>query len=295
MFLSDYIETCICCSQNAESFTRMFAVRLQSLALACCSQNAESFTRMLQRSELSQTIRFLLPFSVTPVDMAAAPMDEETCVYGMIIIGSHALGQYVNFVDGILTTTIPDADFERLPPKQVERLLHDPEEGPDFLVLGNGYPSFKYQHLIQSSCKTMWLFAGPGHLRDSMLVKKLEIKSLVFQLFGRMLPPADAVNDNVVEIKVYTMSGTMQELMHFSGLDRIYCKDIEERLRVSFKKGINVRYTFVSAANEILDRKVPLYQPVTRVGNVGKPIRLIKKTSPSEARMLRLIGEKRKS
>ena len=114
-----------------------------------------------------------------PVHMAEEHGDY---VWGMVVIGTHRMQNYLAMNDGIMECSIPDSHFELVPPKQVERL----EENQEFLILGNGYPALRYLLVMRSLDGNSALFRGPVSVQDNIFAKKMPVVTIVIQLTAQL-------------------------------------------------------------------------------------------------------------
>ncbi|CAL1161279.1 unnamed protein product [Cladocopium goreaui] len=103
-------------------------------------------------------------------------------VWGMVIIGTQRLQNYLQLSEGVMTCTIADKDFEHVPPRQVERL----EAQEDIFILGNGYPAVRYLLVCRSDNGQSVLFRGPQSTADCIYCKKMPLKTVVIKLTAHL-------------------------------------------------------------------------------------------------------------
>ena len=135
-----------------------------------------------------------------------APINLDTHVWLFIDIGADVTHKYL-YVDHEkqeLRVRAPDGDWTVLPAKQVEKMQRENEDAspPRQLVLGNGYPAWKYTRVM--SCDNCHLYAGSVNQPENLLVKPFEIRSLVVTVTYKTL-----WESREIEFSMALMSGRL--------------------------------------------------------------------------------------
>ena len=222
------------------------------------------------------------PYQVRSNVVEAHMCPDGSFIWGFVVIGAEQTHRWLQLKDGILTADeIPDEDFSKLPPKQLERLLEDPR---GFLVLGNGYPALRYIPILHSQDGNAILYAGPAGARDVMFVKKLLVRSLIYFV---------TFTEEEMTIRFHATDMTGREVKiggwQFVKESRIWPRQIlelvvgEEEIR-GRTFGINVEIRLCGRdLSHPFSNRVPIYDGRARnIGSAaGKPLRLFRKTPVS--------------
>ena len=208
-------------------------------------------------------------------------------VWGMVIIGTHRLQSHLQLSEGVMTCTIPDKDFQHVPPRQVERL----EAHEDIFILGNGYPALRYLLVCRSDDGQSVLFRGPAAMADCIYCKKMPLKTVVIKLTGHLENRPDW-DQPLIRFKAW-MAASGECLKADGWLlpssDRIYPRQIQDLVRhhIEDSHGPNVEWRFIGRAMNLLPPMTPLWEP--RCTEVTPKMRLWSKMVPPCVRMYNSI------
>ena len=208
-------------------------------------------------------------------------------VWGMVIIGTHRLQSHLQLSEGVMTCTIPDKDFQHVPPRQVERL----EAHEDIFILGNGYPALRYLLVCRSDDGQSVLFRGPAAMADCIYCKKMPLKTVVIKLTGHLENRPDW-DQPLIRFKAW-MAASGECLKADGWLlpssDRIYPRQIQDLARhhIEDSHGPNVEWRFIGRAMNLLPPMTPLWEP--RCTEVTPKMRLWSKMVPPCVRMYNSI------
>lgn len=173
---------------------------------------------------------------------------------------------------GVLDLTVPEGDWMLLPKKQVDRMqsILGGEVVPAYLVLGDGYPCFKFTHVLSTE-GNHHLFAGSIGSRMNMFVFPKEKVSLVVQVQW-------SVQDELLQFHCYKMSGAPIDTYWFQMTCTVFGRDLVEKLRDTMEDELSPAHQIMLVGQDLepLCKNCALWTP--KVKNVKPKAKIMKKT-----------------
>lgn len=206
-----------------------------------------------------------------------APLNLETHVWCYVTVPSNETHECLKMNgEGVLEVCIPEGDWMSLPRKQVERLqdpllgAHHNEPVPAYLVLGDGYPCFKFTHVLSTE-GNRHLFAGSIGSRMNMFVFPKEKVSMVVQVQWE-------VRDDMLHFHCFKMSGNPIDTYIFYMNEPVYVKNLLEKLRETLEDDLSPAHQILLVGQDLepLSKHVAVWSP--KVKNVKPKAKIMKKT-----------------
>ena len=173
---------------------------------------------------------------------------------------------------GVLEPTVPESDWMLLPKKQIERMQEQlgGEVVPAYLVLGDGYPCFKFTHVLSTE-GNRHLFAGSIGSRMNMFVFPKEKVSLVVQVQW-------SIDNDVLQFHCYRMSGAPIDTYWFQMTCTVFGRDLIVKLRDTMEDELSPAHQIMLVGQDLqpLCKNCALWTP--KVKNVKPKAKIMKKT-----------------
>lgn len=212
-------------------------------------------------------------------------------MWGYCLLDSQHVFHVISVQDGVMRCMLPDGDFDPLPSKQVEK-MEDKPEGSPIVILGNGYPCYKYTLVAGSLTQDCYLYGGPSSRMDSMVIKKLPLKSKVYNM-------KFSYDNDGFRLYAENMAG---ETLNPNGwpiakdmkwMPRHVVELIQDHMEeAGVAHGPNVRIRLCGRNNQIISSRTPLVDPEMKKRPPGAKMRLNRKQPVQKLHLDKLMDRR---
>ena len=206
-----------------------------------------------------------------------APISLDTHVWLYIEIGCDVTHKYLYIDDASkeLRVRAPEGDWLPLPAKQVEKMQQENEDAtpPRQLVLGNGYPAWKYLHVM--SAENSHLYCGSINMAENLIVKPFDIRTMVVTVTYS----TNWVSKEITFVCA-AMSGNVICVVTKSFDQKIYVRELIEEVRFHLADELapSYRVSLVNKDGQVLMPFMPLFTPEQKTFKVIPARKILKKT-----------------
>lgn len=188
---------------------------------------------------------------------------DDSKVWAMIIIYKHAMCQHVEVnEEEIKIKGVPDGAWGLLPKGQVER-IKKANGCPEYLFLGNGYPSYKFQFCMAKG--DTQIFTGLGARSDNLVIQRVTKRTMVFEVQAVLLPRNSILLNG---IKPSGEAALPTGYLH-DGADKLYPNQLIGEFKAKLEEeqvvGPWVSMVLIDKLGNLVTMNQPLYNPGPRL------------------------------